>query len=257
MCVNVKRACRDVLVWRARRTVRGPAWPRRVRSGAPAGARFGSMDASGNNIINLSKTYEKLQVAARILVAVENPQDICVVAARPYASRPVLKFAHLTGATPVAGRWTPGMLTNQITPKFMEPRVLVATDPKLDGQAIHECAYSCIPVIALCNTDSPLPWVDVAIPCNNKSYQSIALIFWMLAREILHLRGELLRTVKWNVLPDLLFWRDEEAEAEEAAPPAAVAAATEAQPVEGVVEPPAQEWGTVLPHTDLTAGAGF
>eukprot|EP01054_Gregarina_sp_Poly1_P000473 Gregarina_sp_Poly_1__472@NODE_1112_length_5051_cov_170_608146_g771_i0_p3_GENE_NODE_1112_length_5051_cov_170_608146_g771_i0NODE_1112_length_5051_cov_170_608146_g771_i0_p3_ORF_typecomplete_len260_score35_42Ribosomal_S2/PF00318_20/1_9e4640S_SA_C/PF16122_5/0_12_NODE_1112_length_5051_cov_170_608146_g771_i038084587 len=164
--------------------------------------------SEGHHIINLAFTLEKIYLAARVLAAVPIPTDICAIGARPYAQRPVLKFAHYTQATAVAGRWTPGTLTNQITQKFMEPRVVVISDPMVDAQAIRECARANIIVIAFCNTDSPLRYVDIAIPCNNKGADSLGLMFWMLAREVRYLRNDLPREQAWDVMPDMFFHRD-------------------------------------------------
>jgi len=205
--------------------------------------------SDGIHIINLRKTWEKLILAARIIAGIENPADVCVISSRPYGTRAVLKFAQATGATPIAGRFTPGTFTNQIQKAFREPRLLVATDPQFDHQAITEASYVNLPVIALCNTDSPSKYIDVAVPCNNKGVQSIGTMWWMLAREVLYLRGIISRKTPWDVMPDLYFFREpEDIEKEEQAALAAAAKPEETYPT---------DWNTtaVAPAVDYQAPA--
>ncbi|KAK8389504.1 hypothetical protein O3P69_008893 [Scylla paramamosain] len=159
----------------------------------------------GTYIIHLRKTYEKILLAARAIAAIENPADVLLGTLVP---RPLLAASLLEPS-----------LTRSRLP-FREPRLLVVTDPASDHQPITEASYVNIPVIGFCNTDSPLRYVDVAIPCNNKSPHSVGLIWWMLAREVLRLRGTISRKLPWetDVMPDLFFYRDpEEQEKEEAA----------------------------------------
>ncbi|OZJ06306.1 40S ribosomal protein S0 [Bifiguratus adelaidae] len=174
--------------------------------------------ADGIHLINIGKTWEKMILAARIIAAIENPQDVVIISARPYGQRAALKFANYIGAQAVAGRFTPGTFTNYITRSFKEPRLIICTDPRTDHQAIREASYVNIPVIALCDTDSPLKHVDVAIPTNNKGKHAIGLMYWLLARQILRLRGSLEYNQPWNVMVDMFFYRDpEEVEKENAA----------------------------------------
>jgi len=182
----------------------------------------------GIHLINLGKTWEKLVLASRIIAAIENPHDIVVVSARPYGHRAALKFAKYIGAEAIVGRFTPGTFTNYITRSFREPRLIISTDPRSDSQAIKESSYVNIPVISLADTDSLLEYVDVAIPTNNKGKHALGLIYWLLTRQVLRLRGTLEYSQDWDVMVDMFFYRDpEEAEKEQAAAAAAAAAEDE------------------------------
>ena len=143
----------------------------------------------GIAILDVNKIYEKIQVAARIIASLD-PDSVISVSGRDHGQRAVYKFAHYTKTQAVTGRWSPGMLTNQITKKYVEPRLLIVTDPRTDYNAVLESSYVNVPVIALCNTDNMLKYVDCAIPCNNRTSYSIAMIWYLLTKAVLEIRKD-------------------------------------------------------------------
>ena len=144
----------------------------------------------GLRILNVNMTSEKVVEAAQFLKDFD-PKDVLVVSARQYGWKPATKFAENCGFECIAGRFTPGRLTNPEMRFFIEPKVIVLTDPAADAQAFREATNIKIPVIAMCDSNNLTTNVDIVIPGNNKGRRSLALIYWLLSREILRIRGEL------------------------------------------------------------------
>jgi small subunit ribosomal protein S2 len=140
--------------------------------------------ADGLYVLDVRKTNDRIISGAKFLAKFE-PEDILAVSTRQYGQTPVRRFGEVTGARTIPGRFIPGTLTNPEYAKFIEPKVLMVTDPRSDLQAIIEAKQIGIPVIALCDTENLLGNVDIVIPVNNKGRKAIALVYWLMARQIL------------------------------------------------------------------------
>lgn len=146
--------------------------------------------ADGLFVLDVKKTDDRIRAAAKFLARFE-PGKVAATATRLYAQEPVSKFCQVTGATPVVGRFIPGLLSNPLYPNRIEPEVLIVSDPRADIQAVKEASSVGIPLVALCSTDNEFAGVDLVIPTNNKGRRALAVIYWLLARQILRERGEL------------------------------------------------------------------
>lgn len=141
-------------------------------------------------VLDVKKTDDRIRTVAKFLARFE-PSKIAVVSARLYGQTPVKKFCEVTGATPLVGRFVPGMFSNPLYPNRIDAAVVVVSDPKADVQAVKEAAAAGVPVVGLCSTDNEFTGVDLVIPTNNKGRRALAVIFWLLARQVLRERGEL------------------------------------------------------------------
>ena len=162
----------------------------------------------GIPIFNVNETYDKIRLAARIIAGM-NPEEVLCVSSRESGQRAVVKFSQVTGCgVAPSGKWCSGTLTNHQTKNFIEPKLLVVVDPYADYKPIKEGSYMNIPVISLCDTKNSLKFIDVVIPCNNDNTHSIAQVFWMLAREVLTLKGDIDSPEDFAQVVDLFDNRD-------------------------------------------------
>jgi small subunit ribosomal protein S2 len=149
--------------------------------------------SDGLFVLDVRRTDERIKVAAKFLSRYD-PSQIAVCSVRTYAITPVKRFCKMIGATTITGRFIPGTFTNPSLRgehEFAEPSVILVTDPHVDSQAIKEATDIGIPVIALCDSDNVTRGVDLVIPCNNKGRNSLAMIFWLLTRQLLREKGEI------------------------------------------------------------------
>ena len=144
----------------------------------------------GLYVLDIKTTDVRIRSIAKFL-AKYDVKKILVVSTRVYGHKPVRMFSHFTGCNAVAGRFIPGMLTNPNSNNFMEPDLLIITDPRADYQALREGAAIGIPIVALCDSENMLSNVDLAIPTNNKGRKALSLIYYLLAREMLRANGSL------------------------------------------------------------------
>lgn len=144
--------------------------------------------SDGLYVLDIKKTDERIRIASSFLARFK-PENILVVSARQYGQKPVKTFADIIGAKSFPGRFIPGTLTNPALPQYIEPEVIMVTDPAADSQPLREAVDSGIPVVGICDANNETRYVDLVIPGNNKGRRSLALIYYLMTREFLKAKG--------------------------------------------------------------------
>ena len=144
----------------------------------------------GLTVLNVQKINERLEFAAKLLSHYK-PEEAIVVCRRENGWKPIELFSKYTGIKAFSGRYLPGILTNINLDTFIETKLVLVGDPFPDKNMVDDAARMGIPVIALCDTNNELANVDLVVPCNNKGKKSLGLIFYILAKEYLRVKGKI------------------------------------------------------------------
>lgn len=157
--------------------------------------------ADGLYVLDIKQTDARIGRAARFLARYD-PKETLVVAARQYGQKPSRVFSKTIGCHVFPGRFVPGTLTNPQLLQYMEPRVLVVTDPAADQQALREAVRVGIPVVGLCDANNETKYVDLIIPTNNKGRRALATVYWLLTREYLRAKGTVKKDADFTLTID-------------------------------------------------------
>jgi small subunit ribosomal protein S2 len=144
--------------------------------------------SDGLYVMDVKQTDARIRAVAKFLARIQ-PDRILISSARQYGQKPAKVFAKTIGAKVFAGRFVPGTMTNPMLPEYIEPEVLLVTDPAADQQAVAEAMNIGIPIVALCDANNETRNVDLVIPTNNKGRRALACVYWLLTREILKEKG--------------------------------------------------------------------
>ncbi|MDP6869573.1 MAG: 30S ribosomal protein S2 [Candidatus Poseidoniaceae archaeon] len=158
----------------------------------------------GLYLIDIGITDSRIRAIANFVNNYDSA-NVMVVSARQYGQRPARKFAEAIGANAAVGRFIPGSLTNPALRSYVEPDMLFVTDPAADQQALREAVNTGLPIVGIVDANNNLRNVDLALPANNKGRKSLSLLYWLLAREVLKVRGETTDEA-WAESQDLEDW---------------------------------------------------
>ncbi|MGC9037357.1 MAG: 30S ribosomal protein S2 [Candidatus Micrarchaeia archaeon] len=154
----------------------------------------------GLHLFDIKTVLDRIALAAKFLARYPS-ENIVVTASRVYALTPAKKFAEITGAKLITGRVLPGIFTNPNKEGYVEPDVVLVSDPRNEHQAVSEASKINIPVVALVDTDNWIKNIDLIVPCNNKGRKSLAMIYFLLTKELLKAKGQIKSDEEFKYTP--------------------------------------------------------
>lgn len=144
----------------------------------------------GLYVLDVKQSVERIKIAGKFLSRYD-PEDILIVSARQYGQKPVEVMAKAIGAHYFAGRFVPGTLTNPSLSLYIEPKVILLTDPIPDAQAMKEAISVGMTIVSLCDANNETRFIDYVIPANNKGRRALATVYWELTKDYMLAKGEI------------------------------------------------------------------
>ena len=177
-----------------------------IKVGTPVKTKFmksfiTKANPEGLYTLDLDITLKRIKTAAQFINRI-GTKNVIACSARQYAKTPNEKFCEILGSKGLLGRFMPGTLTNPSLPYYIEPKLVLISDPQIDEQAITEATNAGIPVIGIANTDNITSDLDVIIPANNRGRKALAAVYWELARQTLIVNGTLDEDTEWKYAID-------------------------------------------------------
>lgn len=142
----------------------------------------------GLRVLAIETISDRIKLAAKLIAQYE-PSKVIIVGRRIFGLTAITHFCNITGTKAITGRFIPGTFTNTESKTFVEPELVVVTETNIDKQAVQEAKNCNVPVIAFSSTNNFTENVDLIIPANNKGKKSLAILYWLLAREVQFVKG--------------------------------------------------------------------
>nr|BAS01570.1 ribosomal protein S0 [Lotharella vacuolata] len=134
----------------------------------------------GYHMINLLKSYRKIMYSLSVILVQPNLNNIALVDVKTFSQLAAKKFCKITGIKGFFKNFYSGSFTNN--KKLEIFKTVIVAEPKAETRVIHELKSTHIPIIAFCNTDNSLRYLDFPIILNTNSKFSSTILYYVIAK---------------------------------------------------------------------------